>query len=73
MRANVRPFVREYKSRSLKAALHTPKKWFASDEEAQTLHRHRHDRAMQLDRVQKEAEGVFRRKEILTSPLATVE
>lgn len=73
MRANVRPFVREYKSRSLKAALHTPKKWFASGEEAQTLHHQRDDRAMQLDRVQKEAEVVFRRKEILSSALATNE
>ena len=71
MRANVRPFVREYKSRSLKAAIHTLKKWFATGEEAQTLHRQRDDRAMQLDRVQKEAEVVFRRKEILSSPLAT--
>jgi DNA-binding protein H-NS len=71
MRVNVRPFVREYKSRSRETALHPLKKWVASSEEAQTLHRQRDDRAMQLDRVQKEAEVVFRRKEVLASPLGS--
>jgi DNA-binding protein H-NS len=71
MRANVRPFVREYKSRSRESAIHPLKNWVASNEVAQTQHRQRDDRTVQLDRVQKEAEGVFRRKEILSSPPAT--
>ena len=32
MRANVRPFVREYKSRSRESAIHPLKNWVASDE-----------------------------------------
>lgn len=66
MRANVRPFVREYKFRSRETALHSVKKWFASRDGTQTLHGQRDNRAMQ-----KEAEVVFRPKETRSSPLAT--
>ncbi len=72
MRANVRPFVREYKSRAREAAPHSPKKWFVSGEGAQTLHAQHDNRATQLDRVQKEAVVVFRGREILASPLASM-
>jgi DNA-binding protein H-NS len=69
MRAIVRPFVREYKSRSREAAIHPLNNWVTSNEGVQPLQRQRDDRAMQLDRVQKEAEGVFRQNESLSSPL----
>ncbi len=71
MRANVRPFVREYKSRSRETALHSPKKWFASGEEAQTQNRQRDFCATPLHRVQKEAEIDSMRKDIRASPLAS--
>jgi DNA-binding protein H-NS len=71
MRANVRPFVREYKSRSRETAMHPLNNWVANNEGAQTPNRQRDERTIQLDRVQKEAEVVFRRKEILSPPLAT--
>jgi DNA-binding protein H-NS len=75
MRADVRPFVREYKSRSRKAALHSLENCRASDARVQTQRHQRDDRAMldliiadrQLDQVQKEAEAVFQRKEVLAS------
>jgi DNA-binding protein H-NS len=71
MRANLRPFVREYKSRSFKTTIQSLEKLSVSGPDAQALDRPRNRSLTDLviatrrnDEVQKEAEAIFQQGEI---------
>lgn len=67
MRANVRPFVREYKSRSFKTTLQSLEKFSSSGPEVRTSDQHENRSLADLviatrriDNIQKEVEAIFR-------------
>lgn len=76
MRANVRPFVREYKSRSFKTTIQSLEKHAVPGPDAQALYRPENHSLTDLviatqrnDDVQKQAEAIFRQGQITRSPL----